>query len=671
MLVKNQGAAEDWADALFEAALGGNGRAGREAAAELMVSLLTKGDARAAGELLRRMETRKISPHTSPALLTLRGALLYEMDRFDDVRALYQGYDNPGPWDRAFLILAALGAEVGTGPAPGEIRDFFLSGAPGAAQRWALGEIGSRLSEYLSPAEAEAVAGRFSLVRSVYGEGLAHFRKVLAMEEELFFQYPDMLGDLGRAFQFTAAQNEGAELFLGWDRRIRGGWLRGTGYDIPGIRYRILYYAGRIQRQIRRYAPAAESFKQALAVAPDALQEDACIWYILNMSLTERPRETVGLVRTYISRWNSDAYFADILDRLAQYLTANRRWSTLAEVFTLIRDRSDGGSIAKYAYILGRAVSEAYISAAEAAMSAAEFYKIAFEEGNASFYYRALAASRLGENTVPIPPGSGRKDKGEKSDRMEKPGDFLHGDDMEFLLGFFSYGSEALVFPYLWDDTDRFTTGELQVLANAFGSAGRWAESIRVVSSYINREDYVIDRRDMELFYPRPFEELIETRARDVRIPVEVLFGLIRTESTFVPEIRSWAGAYGLAQLMPDTAREMAERISRLGGPNYINDGKVDLEDPAVNIHLGAVYLAYLTDRVESPMMALLAYNGGIGRLRRWRNAEPSLPGDLFLETIEYPETREYGRKVLAAAAAYGYLYYNMTMESVIDDIYR
>ena len=100
-------------------------------------------------------------------------------------------------------------------------------------------------------------------------------------------------------------------------------------------------------------------------------------------------------------------------------------------------------------------------------------------------------------------------------------------------------------------------------------------------------------------------------------------------------------------------------------------DGEIPLEEPGVNIRLGAVYLRYLMDRTESPLVALLAYNGGIGRVRRWRTAEARLPVDLFLETIEYPETREYGRKVLAAAAAYGYLYYAMTMEEVIADIYR
>jgi soluble lytic murein transglycosylase len=60
-----------------------------------------------------------------------------------------------------------------------------------------------------------------------------------------------------------------------------------------------------------------------------------------------------------------------------------------------------------------------------------------------------------------------------------------------------------------------------------------------------------------------------------------------------------------------------------------------------------------------------------MGRIRRWRAAKPHLPEDLFLETIAYAETRDYGRKVLGAAAAYGFLYYDLSMEAVIADIFR
>jgi soluble lytic murein transglycosylase len=150
-----------------------------------------------------------------------------------------------------------------------------------------------------------------------------------------------------------------------------------------------------------------------------------------------------------------------------------------------------------------------------------------------------------------------------------------------------------------------------------------------------------------------------------------LLYGLIRTESAFQADIVSRAGAVGLTQLMPATAEEMAGRVKRQGGPDYTENGGPNLRNPAANIHIGAVYLEYLMTLLENPLPALLAYNGGIGRLRRWRSspAARDLPGDLFLETIEYQETREYGRKVIAAAAAYACLYYDMIPETLFADI--
>jgi len=113
---------------------------------------------------------------------------------------------------------------------------------------------------------------------------------------------------------------------------------------------------------------------------------------------------------------------------------------------------------------------------------------------------------------------------------------------------------------------------------------------------------------------------------------------------------------------MADTAQEMADRLRRAGGPDYTAD--LDLTDPQQNIHIGAFYLSYLTGRFENNMLlSLLSYNGGMNRVRRWHNAfknthANSLSDDLFLEIIPFFETRDYGRKVLAAAAVYEYLYY-------------
>jgi soluble lytic murein transglycosylase len=168
----------------------------------------------------------------------------------------------------------------------------------------------------------------------------------------------------------------------------------------------------------------------------------------------------------------------------------------------------------------------------------------------------------------------------------------------------------------------------------------------------------------MELLFPRPFKELVEKYAKETDIDLPLLYALIRTESAFNSNIISRAGAVGLTQLMPATAEETAVRIRRQGGPDYLRAAgeesekspSLNLNDPAVNIHIGAAYLAYLNERLEDPLLALIAYNGGVNRVRRWYRTA-NLPPDLFLETVEYAETRNYGRSVMGTAALYKELY--------------
>ena len=65
-------------------------------------------------------------------------------------------------------------------------------------------------------------------------------------------------------------------------------------------------------------------------------------------------------------------------------------------------------------------------------------------------------------------------------------------------------------------------------------------------------------------------------------------------------------------------------------------------------------------------MPACFAYNAGISRVRGWQKKAQGLPDDLFLESLEYAETRDYGRKILSAAAVYGVLYYSEKPEDIV-----
>jgi soluble lytic murein transglycosylase len=683
--------------ALFEAALDGTGRTRREAAGELL-RFLPAWEEPETRRLLSRLEAMDRSAREERALRTLRAMCLYKLGRFADLETLYPD-PAPGPWDRALLLLAsartAASAERKNSLA-GELADFFLAEPARASgedasgegvsgedfsgesaseeaalraaleegRRWLWRELGDRLSEIAGPGVASAAAGRLSVRRRAYGEGLAHFRKALAEDETLFFRYHPLLGDLGRAFVFSNAQAEGMTLFLDWNNRIREGGFDGRGLNVSGIRYYIFYYAGRIQRSLLRYAEASNYFAQALDFAPDPVQADACVWYILSISFQEQPEETASLVLRYGPRWNRDSSFADILDQLDRYLVANRRWNSLAELLALVASRSDRDRAAKYAYILGSAMAEGlFVPESGSGGTAEDYLRFALGQTGASLYYRGLAASRLGE-PLPFP-------EEEAAPAKRQAGGNRSRADFEFLRGFFRYGAADRAFDFIAGEADRLSPEELRTLAAAFAEAGLWEQSIRTVSCYAERKGYRMTRQDLELHYPRVFTELTEAAAAEENLNRELLFGLIRTESAFSPGIRSRAGAAGLAQLMSSTAADMAERVRRRGGPDYAASGTIDLGDPETNLRLGAAYLRYLMDRTESPLTALLAYNGGIGRLRRWRNAEPSLKGDLFLETVEYGETREYGRRVIAAAAAYGYLYYDMAIGTIFADIYN
>jgi soluble lytic murein transglycosylase len=598
-------------------------------------------------------------------------------------------------WKEFFTLTDALPQAVSPpDKAGGErnkaVRDlaaFFLSAPTDESYRrgWAAIDPG-----FFTEAESAAVTGRLAVFRLSFAGALASFRKTLEQDETLFFRYPALLNDLGRAFQFTSAVSEGSALFRNWEKRLSSGMIRDAA---PETRYLLPYFAGRMERRLGRSGEAVESFTRALTAAPDPVQEDACMWYILDITQSANPESVLPLLKTYLPRWHSPSYFEDILERQARYFTAEGRWDALLEVYSLFPPEPGWAARGQYAYILGRAVSLGFLDTGSVpanvlqlpqedipgalAEPAAEFFRAAREEPAASFYYRALAglAGRLSDASPLVFPEEqteGPAQRRKAAGVPPNPERFPHPDAMEFLLGFFLYGAADHIDPYLQNLQEDLSADEIRALAEAFYEAERWNEAIRLMTLCKSREGYRLTRRDLELSFPRPFRDLTETYAQETAIPAPLLYGLIRTESAFDPAIHSRAGAVGLTQLMAATALETAARLGRRGGPQYAGNGEIDLKEPEINIHLGAVYLRYLMDTLKNPMTAILSYNGGMGRVRRWRAASESrLPDDLFLETIEIPETRNYGRKVFGASAVYGYLYYGIPMEAAITDIIK
>lgn len=154
------------------------------------------------------------------------------------------------------------------------------------------------------------------------------------------------------------------------------------------------------------------------------------------------------------------------------------------------------------------------------------------------------------------------------------------------------------------------------------------------------------------LYYPIEEKGFLAERAREYGVDAAVLRGLVRQESIFEPRARSRAGALGLTQLMPATARSLSRSILRA---RY---RQAFLYDPGVNARLGAAYLKSLIDRFGGKTLyALAAYNGGPTRMARVLRENSSREDDEVFESHPAYETRDYVRRVMLFAESYRELY--------------
>lgn len=157
-------------------------------------------------------------------------------------------------------------------------------------------------------------------------------------------------------------------------------------------------------------------------------------------------------------------------------------------------------------------------------------------------------------------------------------------------------------------------------------------------------------------FYPQPHQELVFARAGESGVDPLLVFAIIRAESKYENTAESPVGAKGLMQIMPDTARWIAQQRG-------IKDfDPLFLHDPDTNISFGCWYLAYLNREFKGRTpLVIAAYNAGLNRVREW-NENGIWDGDPNrLERIPYPETRNYVLNVLKNHRAYQYIYRSTT----------
>ncbi|MBX3186435.1 MAG: transglycosylase SLT domain-containing protein [Labilithrix sp.] len=150
--------------------------------------------------------------------------------------------------------------------------------------------------------------------------------------------------------------------------------------------------------------------------------------------------------------------------------------------------------------------------------------------------------------------------------------------------------------------------------------------------------------------YPRPHKSHIRMHETSSSLPLDLLWAVMRQESAFDVEVVSPARAVGLLQLMPETARVVAN-----GAGLTHEDGW--LVRPGHNITLGALYMKELLEKLGGNVaLASGAYNAGPDAITRWQSKAKGETLDVFVETIPFLETRGYVVRVMGNLARYGYM---------------
>lgn len=524
---------------------------------------------------------------------------------------------------------------------------------------------------FISDESKKAVlAFRTEVYNRNYPEAYNHVEEILSLlanEKELFLEKM-LISDIGKTFLYGKSQ----------DWKKNADFMKNLADNLEEKKdsereYYARFYAARLYEKAGGfYSLASESYKKAMETAASDFQYDNALHYMLDFSLGLSTDRAIKELENYSSTWHDSEYFSDFFDRMSVLLLSAHKWNDFYKVFTIIKNHAANDDCAKIAYLSGRLLQENLaqpVTELGAEKEAASLFRITIE-CCPKMYYKVLAAERLnisGEQLKELLLSVKIKENFSADKEAEK-----------LLTGFADFGFPQYVYPawerFYWRNT-HLSQETLKKVSFFIGKCSEqipysYFKSLRIASIACTESDKNLSEELLKLSYPQNFHENIAKSCEEFSVEPKIMYALIRSESFFNPEIKSNAGAVGLTQLMDSTARDIARRLKV---ESY------DLTDSQTNIRFGTYYFNNLYGRLDnSVILASFAYNSGINRVRKWFATSKkelytlkNLPMDLFLETIPFEETREYGRKIVSAAAVYGYLYFDCSPVETVRQIMK
>lgn len=425
------------------------------------------------------------------------------------------------------------------------------------------------------------------------------------------------------------------------------------------------FYAARLFDKTGMFSSRVMNcFEGAVRCANTPSEKDNALWYLLKLYTTIPSQNgtidpIIFSIKEYAEQWSDPEYFEDFFEGLIPSLLASGRWESFGEIYHIIDGYASDLTTAQFAYIYGRLIQEGLANGTDE--DAMQAFKRACK-GGSSVYYKTLAAYRLGlwKNPAELQKILCAPTFPKESDAENS---FTPDTALEtLLLGYASFGFPDLIYPEWQKTQGQNISSEVNFyladfLAKCADSDNNdfYVQSLRIAARAQRNAKEEISPEQLSLVYPSFYKEFVEHYCNEYQISDPVIYALIRSESFFDADVLSSAGAVGLTQLMEFTASDIARRFKM---------ADYSLTDPETNIRFGTWYLASLISRFEnSPLLGFFSYNAGPTRVRRWLQSsltefgkKSNMPLDLFLETVPYAETREYGRKLISATIAYDWL---------------
>jgi soluble lytic murein transglycosylase len=404
---------------------------------------------------------------------------------------------------------------------------------------------------------------------------------------------------------------------------------------------RFLIRAGQDKRAIALLASVAAS-------APEAEASEALTLEARVLDEASRDSEAIALYRQVAKRFPNRGVAAVAKWRLGwiawlngDLRTAAAEWRSVAEVSSR-RDlrlpalywrgraleilKDEAGAVSLYARVLGEAPRS---------------------------YYGVLAAQRAGGTApaampreIPAPALPANPAEAFKADPRFARVDLLRR------LGLVEPAWEEL------EDVVQSSVGDpvrLYGASSAYVRDERYHLALRIVRRHFGAlsasGDPALPRAFWEVIYPLGWRDEVAEAAGRVGLDPFLVAAIVREESSYYPRAVSRAGARGLMQLMPATAKPMAD----VRGLPFEGGGLLD--DPRANLEMGTAFLAGLVKEFGEPRLAIAAYNAGPRRVRDWWKARRTADMEAFVEQIPYDETREYVKRVMLSWSEYRRLY--------------